>query len=112
MLLLLPHGATQAVDGRRSTRRFDGADGLRGAAGARARDRRAPARPPTSRPCRRTTSPRSPLARRLSDLGAFRADVSGAGPTVYGLFADRDAAEGAAAAIEDLGETWLAAPAW
>ena len=31
----------------------------------------------------------SPLAARLRSLGAFRADVSGAGPVVYGLFADR-----------------------
>src|SRR5439155_15426058 len=28
----------------------------------------------------------SPLARDLSALGAFRADVTGAGPTVYALF--------------------------
>ena len=31
----------------------------------------------------------SPLAERLRELGAFRADVSGAGPCVYGLFDDR-----------------------
>ena len=34
----------------------------------------------------------SPLAAELLALGAFRADVSGAGPTVYGLFSDRAAA--------------------
>ncbi len=54
----------------------------------------------------------SPLARRLRGLGAFRADVSGAGPTLYALFADRPAAERAAEAVGGLGETWLAAPAW
>jgi 4-diphosphocytidyl-2-C-methyl-D-erythritol kinase len=53
----------------------------------------------------------SPLAARLRALGAFRADVSGAGPTVYGLFADRAAAERAAAAVAGLGRTWLAGPA-
>ena len=35
----------------------------------------------------------SPLAHELRAAGAFRADVSGAGPMVYGLFADRDRAE-------------------
>ena len=34
----------------------------------------------------------SPLAARLEALGALRADVSGAGPAVYGLFADEAAA--------------------
>ena len=38
----------------------------------------------------------SPLAAELRAAGAFRADVSGAGPAVYGLFADRAAAERAA----------------
>ncbi len=32
----------------------------------------------------------SPVAERLRSEGAFRADVSGAGPCVYGLFTDRD----------------------
>ena len=35
----------------------------------------------------------------LRDAGALGAQVSGSGPTVFGLFADRDAAEGAASAI-------------
>jgi 4-diphosphocytidyl-2-C-methyl-D-erythritol kinase len=54
----------------------------------------------------------SPLSARLLELGAFRADVSGAGPAVYGLFTRREDAERAAAAVEALGATWLAAPAW
>jgi 4-diphosphocytidyl-2-C-methyl-D-erythritol kinase len=54
----------------------------------------------------------SPISIRLLELGAFRADVSGAGPTVYGLFARRGDAERAAAAVDVLGESWLAAPAW
>ena len=37
----------------------------------------------------------SPLADELRALGAFRADVSGAGPTVYGLFHHRQAADAA-----------------
>ncbi len=35
----------------------------------------------------------SPLAHELRGLGAFRADVSGAGPAVYGLFVDGFSAE-------------------
>jgi 4-diphosphocytidyl-2C-methyl-D-erythritol kinase len=54
----------------------------------------------------------SPLATQLRNLGAFRADVTGAGPTVYGLFNDRASAARAAAAVEGLGRSWIAAPAW
>jgi len=54
----------------------------------------------------------TPLAADLRALGAFRADVSGAGPTVYGLFDDRSAAERARDAVSGLGETWVASPAW
>jgi 4-diphosphocytidyl-2-C-methyl-D-erythritol kinase len=55
---------------------------------------------------------RSPLAAELHAAGAFRADVSGAGPAVYGLFADRDTAERAAAALGPGGRTWITRPAW
>jgi len=51
-------------------------------------------------------------SRALRELGAFRADVSGAGPVVYGLFADGGAAERAAAALAQVGRTWLARPSW
>ena len=54
----------------------------------------------------------SPLAQRLVELGAFRADVSGAGPAVYGLFAERDQAGRAADALAPLGRTITAVPAW
>ena len=54
----------------------------------------------------------SPLADELRGLGAFRADVTGAGPAVYGLFADRDRAEAARLAVAPRGRTWLTAPAW
>jgi 4-diphosphocytidyl-2-C-methyl-D-erythritol kinase len=54
----------------------------------------------------------SPFAAELVALGAFRADVSGAGPAVYGLFRDgRDAAR-AADALEAHGRVWVARPAW
>jgi 4-diphosphocytidyl-2-C-methyl-D-erythritol kinase len=55
---------------------------------------------------------RSPLASRLIELGAFRAEVSGAGPALYGLFAGREEAERAAAAVSSLGEAWITTPAW
>jgi 4-diphosphocytidyl-2-C-methyl-D-erythritol kinase len=54
----------------------------------------------------------SQIAFQLMDLGAFRADVSGAGPAVYGLFRDTAAAKGAAAALEPLGRTWITRPSW
>jgi 4-diphosphocytidyl-2-C-methyl-D-erythritol kinase len=52
----------------------------------------------------------SPVAEMLRELGAFRADVSGAGPCVYGLFADRDAAAEAARALRSVGETRVTVP--
>lgn len=54
----------------------------------------------------------SPLAAELQKLGAFRADVSGAGPALYGLFADTKQAAAARDALASRGQTWLAKPAW
>jgi len=54
----------------------------------------------------------SPLARELRVAGAFRADVSGAGPAVYGLFADGEQAALASERFADRCTTWLTAPAW
>jgi 4-diphosphocytidyl-2-C-methyl-D-erythritol kinase len=54
----------------------------------------------------------SPLADELIALGAFRADVSGAGPTVYGLFHHEAPAKAAKRALRGAGRTWLTAPAW
>jgi 4-diphosphocytidyl-2-C-methyl-D-erythritol kinase len=54
----------------------------------------------------------SPLAGDLRGLGAFRADVSGAGPAVYGLFAKEEQAEAARDALANRGQTWLTNPAW
>jgi 4-diphosphocytidyl-2-C-methyl-D-erythritol kinase len=52
------------------------------------------------------------LAAELLAAGAFRADVSGAGPAVYGLFADRPSAERAASLLQARGATWVVTPAW
>jgi 4-diphosphocytidyl-2-C-methyl-D-erythritol kinase len=54
----------------------------------------------------------SPLAEELLGLGAFRADVSGAGPAVYGLFAEQNEALTAHAVLADRGKAWIATPAW
>jgi 4-diphosphocytidyl-2-C-methyl-D-erythritol kinase len=54
----------------------------------------------------------SPVADELLELGAFRAGVSGAGPAVYGLFHNAERAEAARRALANVGQTWLAKPAW
>jgi 4-diphosphocytidyl-2-C-methyl-D-erythritol kinase len=54
----------------------------------------------------------SPLAAELRAHGAFRADVSGAGPTLYGLFNRTVDAKRAARALGHLGRTWITVPAW
>ncbi len=54
----------------------------------------------------------SPLADALLEQGAFRADVSGAGPAVYGLFHHRRQAEAARRGLRDAGRTWLTVPVW
>ena len=54
----------------------------------------------------------SPLARQLVALGAFRADITGAGPTVYALFLHGQQARAAQKKISREGRTWLTTPAW
>jgi 4-diphosphocytidyl-2-C-methyl-D-erythritol kinase len=54
----------------------------------------------------------SPLAEELRALGAFRADQSGAGPAVYGLFEETAAAAAAGAGLEARGRVWVGGPAW
>jgi len=46
----------------------------------------------------------------LRGLGAFRADVTGAGPTLYGLFDGAEAAQHALEALSGRGRLWLTAP--
>jgi 4-diphosphocytidyl-2-C-methyl-D-erythritol kinase len=54
----------------------------------------------------------SPLADELRMLGAFRADVTGAGPAVYGLFLHGEHARAAQRRMSPKGRTWLTTPAW
>jgi 4-diphosphocytidyl-2-C-methyl-D-erythritol kinase len=114
LLVLLPHGAAKsstadvyaAFDARKDVpgfaeRRQTLLDGL--AAVKRPRD--LAALPPNDLVS-------SPLAEELRAAGAFRADVSGAGPALYGLFHHRRDSDAARRALGGLGRTWLAAPAW
>jgi len=48
----------------------------------------------------------------LAAAGAFRADVSGAGPAAYGLFRERAEAEAAAAGLCARADVWVAKPVW
>jgi len=54
----------------------------------------------------------SPLTSELRTLGAFRADVSGAGPAVYGLFHHKPNAQAAERALKRVARTWITTPAW
>jgi 4-diphosphocytidyl-2-C-methyl-D-erythritol kinase len=54
----------------------------------------------------------STLAPKLVALGAFRADVTGAGPTVYALFLHGHQARAAQKQMTREGRTWLTTPAW
>ena len=54
----------------------------------------------------------SPVAEELRALGAFRADVTGAGPVVYGLFLERREAGVAARRLKARGRVWMTVPAW
>jgi 4-diphosphocytidyl-2-C-methyl-D-erythritol kinase len=55
---------------------------------------------------------RSPIVDELLERGAFRADVSGAGPSVYGLFHHRPDAARAARRLRPRARVWLVAPVW
>jgi 4-diphosphocytidyl-2-C-methyl-D-erythritol kinase len=107
ILLLLPHGDHKASTGAV----YDAFAAAKGFPDRRAQLLRAlalgdlAALPPND-----LTS--SPLADELRSLGAFRADVSGAGPVVYGLFAEQGEAIAAHAALADRGKAWIATPGW
>ena len=71
---------------------------------------RGPARRATSRRSRRTTSRPRRSRNELRALGAFRADVSGAGPAVYGLFLHRAQAAAAERDLRASARTWSRFP--
>jgi 4-diphosphocytidyl-2-C-methyl-D-erythritol kinase len=114
IVLLLPHGelkeSTAAV--------YDAFDRRDGAAGFE--ERRAglsEALAGAERPRDLAALPPNDLASsrfadELRSLGAFRADVSGAGPAVYGLFLHRAPAAVAERELRRHGRTWLTVPTW
>jgi 4-diphosphocytidyl-2-C-methyl-D-erythritol kinase len=107
VLVLLPHGETKGSTAA-VYEAFDGEDGFAERRGALLNALAVgdlPALPPNDLAS-------SPLADELRSLGAFRADVSGAGPAVYGLFVEQAEALAAHAALAERGRTWIAAPAW
>ena len=114
VLLVLPHGATK----RSTADVYDAFDARGGPAGfaeraAVVRAALAAVRRPrdlAALPANDLAS--SPVSERLRSLGAFRADVSGAGPTVYGLFQHRTDARRAGEPSAALGRTWITVPAW
>jgi 4-diphosphocytidyl-2-C-methyl-D-erythritol kinase len=52
------------------------------------------------------------VAEALREAGALRADSSGAGPAVYGVFERREQAELAALAVEASARVWALRPVW
>jgi 4-diphosphocytidyl-2-C-methyl-D-erythritol kinase len=112
VVLLVPRGVTKASTAA-IYERFDARDGEVGFAERAAALRRAlgkvRAAPDLAElPANDLAS--SPVAGELLASGAFRADVSGAGPTVYGLFEDEADAARAAGTFSRHGATFLARP--
>jgi 4-diphosphocytidyl-2-C-methyl-D-erythritol kinase len=111
VLLVLPAGVEKESTGAVYAR-FDSAEGFRDRRDRVVEIARAAQVPRDLASLPRNDLAASPLSDELVDLGAFRADVSGAGPVVYGLFDDRTSAEQAAGQIGDKGRLWIASPAW
>jgi 4-diphosphocytidyl-2-C-methyl-D-erythritol kinase len=111
IVLVLPHGATKASTAD-VYRAFDAGEGFgerrdalcAALSGARTAEHLA-ALPPNDLAT-------SPLAEEMRRAGAFRADVSGAGPAVYGLFLGEDEAARASRGLRARGRVWITAPAW
>ena len=114
VVLVLPDGAVKASTAAvyDAFDRRDGADGW-----DERRDRLERALAEVRRPRDLAALPpndlaSSPLADELRRLGAFRADVSGAGPVVYGLFHHRPQAQAARRSLRGAGRSWLTVPVW
>ena len=114
VVLVWPHGATKQSSGAVYVA-FDEREGPKGYRNRRAALRRALRETKRARGLAELPPndlANSPLAGDLLAEGAFRADVTGAGPVVYGLFQHLEAARSARTALRARGRTWLTAPAW
>ena len=112
VVLVVPTGVTKTSTGD-VYRAFDARGGAEGLRAARSRTRGRARRGhdavrPRGLPHNDLAS--SPLASELEAAGAFRADVTGAGPTVYGLFEEHATAIRAAEALSDAGESFVVRP--
>jgi 4-diphosphocytidyl-2-C-methyl-D-erythritol kinase len=114
VLVVVPDGTAKrstgdvyaAFDERRGAAGFDErAAALRSALASVRRPRDLAALPPNDLVS-------SPLTAELRRAGAFRADVSGAGPALYGLFQRIDEAEEARRSVRRLGRAFVTVPAW
>ena len=114
VLLVLPRGTSKPATGAvyDDFDRREGGDGYEARRVALLDAVASVARPRDLAALPRNDLASSPVADELRALGAFRADVSGAGPTVYGLFHHRHTAETARRRLRPRGRTWLTAPAW
>jgi 4-diphosphocytidyl-2-C-methyl-D-erythritol kinase len=118
LVIALPHDAGKASTGEVFAR-FDAGDGPHGYEARRSMLLAALAR--CREPSDLVSFPPNDLAHEpgpaevaeaLCEAGAFRADTSGAGPAVYGLFERRDQAELAALAVERSARVWALRPVW
>jgi 4-diphosphocytidyl-2-C-methyl-D-erythritol kinase len=113
VVLALPHGAAKASTASVYAD-FDARNGARGFEKRRAQLEQALERISAARDLNELPPndlARSVFADEMLRYGAFRADVSGAGPVVYGLFTDPDQVTQAAAALEATAAVWVAQPA-
>jgi 4-diphosphocytidyl-2-C-methyl-D-erythritol kinase len=114
VVLVLPRGASKQSSGAVYAE-FDERKGPKGYRNRRAALKRALKETRRARDLARLPPndlASSPFAAELLARGAFRADVSGAGPVVYGLFQHLETARAARAALRARGRSWLTAPAW
>ena len=112
VVLVLPHGSSKESTAA-VYRGFDERDSAAGFEEHRSQllhalDRVADSRDLATLPPNDLAS--SPLAQELAGLGAFRADVTGAGPVVYGLFETAEAASLASSSLQRIGRCRITRP--
>jgi 4-diphosphocytidyl-2-C-methyl-D-erythritol kinase len=114
VVLLLPHGAVKQSTGAvyEAFSERDGGKGYRNRRAALKQALKTVERPGDLAELPPNDLASSPLAEQLRQRGAFRADVTGAGPVVYGLFQHLEEARAARRALRARGRTWLTVPAW